>query len=235
VTQKHDPNDESHFTSPKLQSVVSEMSSQEPTEQTTTKDASLINPTIMKYLPYVTLAMIVLFVYNLFYDIHTSGIMLILLAFVPWLLPYINKLSLPGGVSLELIMWKRIDDHQQRIQEHSKEIEAQREEYDRLALTIYSLGENTYRHLRNMVNDAKTGGEYIFHNNDTMSHDFRFLIDSGYVKWFDFNQRNNQDIAKADLVTPAGNILVELREKYAEKSKLMNLTPIMASTPPRSG
>ena len=197
---------------------------QESKDQKHDKRPDLIyDEKLMKFMPItVTALMLILFVFNLLIPIDNVGVALILIALLPWLLPFIVQINLPGGGSIQLRNVKeelekqrdKIREQDQKIEDQGNEIKEQRKISDELALAIYSLGENIYRHLKGIVKAQERGERYMFFNNDTMPHDFKFLIDSGYIKWFDFGFWNNKDLVGADFVTPAGRMLVQLREKY---------------------
>ena len=178
---------------------------------------------MMKFMPItVTALMLILFVFNLLIPIDNVGVALIVIALLPWLLPFVVQINLPGGGSIQLRNVReelekqrdKIREQERRIEDQGNEIKEQRKVSDELALAIYSLGENIYRHLKGLVNAEQNGEKYVFYNNDTMPHDFKFLIDSGYIRWFDFVYWNNRNLVESSIVTPAGRMLVQLRERY---------------------
>ncbi len=157
----------------------------------------------------ISLSAIILVILHLFVPsvkIDAIGLSLVLLAMLPWLIPFLQRFLKSGkflGAEFEFL--------QQQIKVQEQQISDQQDIINKLV--IYSLGNPPYILLWDLQNKPLL--EYK--NDDTFRRWMNVLLDHGYIQpkeqdWLKFDEelagKNLVEIAKP---TPAGQFLLRLR------------------------
>jgi len=168
----------------------------------------------------VTLSCAVLLVikwlHHEFVDSVTLGIFA--LACVPWLVPYITSLKLPGGI--EVAFQKRVEQLEQTTSEHDQMIAGQEQQLklqqDTLQhlmtnLAKYSVSDYIFQLLKGIDQAQKKSGEYLYRKDGSMLRNLRFLTDHGYISEVYPEPADGANLRDLVQITPAGKALLSIR------------------------
>jgi hypothetical protein len=140
------------------------------------------------------LAIIHLFVPGL--TIDTIGLALLFLAILPWIIPYLQR-----SVKHVDILGNRIEFLETEVNKQQRVIND---------LVIFSISSSLVEILSHLYHKK----EYKYYANEGGQRNLRFLRNHGYVHYFRFDElQNEQDLVGTLRLTPAGELLVQERER----------------------
>lgn len=129
-------------------------------------------------------------------EIDNTGLVLILLAIIPWLVPYLQK-----SVRAIAILGNKIEFLETEISKQQRIIND---------LVIFSISSALFE-LLSCIHHKK---EYRYHPTEGNFRNLRFLRNHGYLHYFRFDElHDNQDLSQILRLTPAGELLVQERER----------------------
>ncbi|HXO37476.1 MAG TPA: hypothetical protein VN872_02500 [Candidatus Acidoferrum sp.] len=158
-----------------------------------------------------------------FVDAITLGIFA--LATVPWLLPFITSLKLPGG--FEVAFQKRVEQLEQTSSEHNqiiasqeRQLKAQQEMLQQLMANLakYSISDYIFWLLKGIDQAQLTSGEYKYQQDGSMGRNLRFLMDHGYIAEVYPEPSAGTNLRDVVKITPAGRDLLAIRGTDAPKN-----------------
>jgi len=109
-------------------------------------------------------------------EVQAGVVALVALAILPRLAAVVESIELPGGGSL------RLREIQDKVQRQDKQLHAQQEVISQLV--IYSVSWYLFKMLAAFYHRNRSGGEYLFRDDERMRRDLRFLRDHGYLEHF---------------------------------------------------
>jgi hypothetical protein len=151
-----------------------------------------------------------------FVDSITLGIFA--LAAVPWLVPYITSMKLPGGIELDFKnrvenLEKTTSEHDQQIADQEKQIKAQQETLQKLITNLakYSVSDYIFWLLKGIDQAQEQHGEYLYRRDGSMVRNLRFLMDHGYIAEVFPEPADGANLRELVHITPAGKALLRIR------------------------
>jgi hypothetical protein len=148
------------------------------------------------------------------FKLDTIGLLLVLVALSPWVIPFFRQHVKSGeifGMKFELLQ-KRVEGQSEETKRQWDAISEQQEIVNKLV--IYSLCDQAYNILHGLSNMS----EYMYHNDDDFRRWMYVLLDGGLIEpksqggWLKFDaaldKRNMVEFVKP---TPAGEFLISLR------------------------
>ena len=146
--------------------------------------------------------------------IDTIGLSLIVLAMLPWLIPFLQRFVKSGkflGTEFEFLQ-EKVETQEKQIQDQQGIIDDQQEIINKLV--IYSLGEPIYVILWDLQNSASL----LYRNDDNFRRWMYVLLDNGYIQpkepltWLEFNEKaEGKNLVEMARPTPAAQFLFKLR------------------------